>query len=110
MYFTVLENEGAYNLIHKGIVEFDKYKRDEVYFASLLIQKNFVGFYFMPQYTTENGPEFYSAKNLISLLKGKSCYNITESAFTAEVEADLDAALRKGLTAYKEKGWIKKGQ
>lgn len=109
-HFDVLESEGAYHLIYKGEVKFDKYVRDEVYFASLMIQKNFVGFYFVPQYSTENGPEYYAGEKMLNLLKGKSCYNITQNAFDNNSEVlvfELKEMLDKGLNNYKERGWAK---
>lgn len=109
-HFDVLESEGAYHLIYIGEVKFDKYVRDEVYFASLMIQKNFVGFYFMPQYTTQNGPEYFAGQNMLKLLKGKSCYNITQKAYTENtnvLKEEIETMLKKGVESYKKLGWTK---
>jgi hypothetical protein len=106
-HFDIKEGEGAYNLIYKGNVEVGKYVRDEVYFASALIQKNFVGFYFMPQYTTGYTPEYFSGSNMLKVLKGKSCYNVSEKTFKEEFKVELVEALKKGFETYKKKGWIK---
>ena len=50
-------------------------KRNEVYFAGLIIQSNYVGFYFMPIYTNTKLKNVFKPE-LLSLLKGKSCFHI----------------------------------
>ncbi len=106
-YFTVADGEGAYSLVHKGEIYIGKYTRDEVYFVGILIQKHYVGFYFMPQYSTEHKPDYFSGEDLLKLLKGKSCYYIVENKFTSEVQDQLKEALKKGFECYKKKGWVK---
>jgi hypothetical protein len=106
-YFNIVENEAEYGLVYNGQIEFDKFKRDEVYFCGIIIQKHYVGFYFMPQYTTNKGPEYFSGPDFLKLLKGKSCYYITEKSFTKKVQDELKQALKKGLESYKNKEWIK---
>jgi hypothetical protein len=77
--------------------------RDEVYFAGLIKQKGYVGFYYMPAYafpevTTQLSPKF------MSLLKGKTCFSIksTEPPLLAEVRKALDLASK----VYAEQGWV----
>ncbi len=50
-------------------------KRKEVYFAGLIIQKAYVGFYYMPVYAEPEIKEFFKLE-LLSRLKGKSCFHI----------------------------------
>ena len=50
-------------------------KRKEVYFAGLIIQKGYVGFYFMPVYADTDLKAVF-APELLKLLKGKSCFHI----------------------------------
>ncbi len=76
--------------------------RDEVYFAGLIKQKGYVGFYYMlayanPEISSQLSPEF------MSLLKGKSCFYIksTEKPILEQVKKALDLALR----AYQKNGW-----
>lgn len=77
--------------------------KDEVYFAGIIIQKNYVGFYYMlayaePELNDQLKPEF------LALLKGKSCFYIksTEKAIFDEVKKALDIGVQK----YKEWGWV----
>lgn len=78
-------------------------KRSEVFFASVIIQKSYVGFYFMPVYAAPEmkgvfGPE------LLALLKGKSCFHI--KALDARLLSQIKSALAKGFSLYKQRGWI----
>ncbi|MHB8088757.1 MAG: DUF1801 domain-containing protein, partial [Anaerolineaceae bacterium] len=50
-------------------------KRKEVYFAGLIIQKSYVGFYYMPVYAEPEIKQFFKPE-LLSRLKGKSCFHI----------------------------------
>jgi hypothetical protein len=50
-------------------------KKDSVFFASLIIQKDYVGFFFMPVYAEPELKAFF-APELLKLLKGKSCFHI----------------------------------
>jgi hypothetical protein len=118
-YFEVEESDGEYGLVHKGEVKTDKggyalkgkelRELSEVYFAGLIIQKSYVGFYFMPQYTTGLPPENFSEIELLKLLKGKSCYYITGKHFTPEVKGLIKQALDKGFEEYKKRGWVNPG-
>ena len=78
-------------------------KRSEVYFAGLVIQKSFVGFYYMPIYAR---PELKSvlAPELIKLLKGKSCFHIKklDDALLEQIRAALDT----GYKFYQQNDWI----
>ena len=78
-------------------------KRKEVYFAGLIIQSSYVGFYFMPIYTDKNLKEVFSEK-LIKLLKGKSCFHIKK--LDKELEKDIVEALQISFDLYKKRGWI----
>ena len=78
-------------------------KRKEVYFASIIIQKGYVGFYFMPVYTTPEMKEFF-APELLSLLKGKSCFHIKK--LDNKLLARIRKALKDGFKLYKSRGWV----
>src|SRR6478672_2211613 len=56
----------------------DGRKRSEVYFAGAIIQKSFVGFYFMPMYSN---PEFVEelTPDLKKCIKGKACFNLRKA-------------------------------
>ena len=78
-------------------------KRKEVFFAGLIIQKSYVGFYFMPVYTDAEAMSFIKPE-LLKRLKGKSCFHIKK--LDAELLAQVDAALQAGCLLYQQKGWI----
>ncbi len=78
-------------------------KRKEVFFAGLIIQKSYVGFYYMPVYTDPETKEFFKPE-LLRLLKGKSCFHI--KTVTPELLEQIDAALERGYRLYQERGWI----
>jgi len=50
-------------------------RRKEVYFAGLIIQKGYVGFYFMPVYIEAEMKQVFPPE-LLRLLKGKSCFHV----------------------------------
>lgn len=78
-------------------------KRKEVSFASLIIQSNYVGFYYMPVYT-EVGLKSIFGQELLKLLKGKSCFHIKK--LDEDLEKQIIEALDQGYLLYKERGWI----
>jgi hypothetical protein len=92
-----------YQLWSEKRVEIDGRKRDEVYFAGVIGQKGYVGFYFMPVYSDPEQKAMF-APELLSLLKGKSCFHIKR--FDDELAAHVDEALAKGFALYVERGWI----
>ena len=76
---------------------------DEMFFASVKLNKGAVGFYFMPIYTHES--EFKDLSPLLrKMLKGKSCFHLKK--FDAEIEKELKALLKKGYEVYKKVGWV----
>ena len=78
-------------------------KRDEVFFAGLIGQKGYVGFYFMPV-DTDAAREALFAPDLLALLKGKSCFHVKR--LDADLEAHVRDALAQGLALYRERGWV----
>jgi hypothetical protein len=94
---------GYYDLWSEKDVVIDGREKDSVYFAGLVIQKSYVGFYFMPIYADTDLKELFGPK-LISLLKGKSCFHIKE--LDVELIAEIKVALKYGLDLYVERGWV----
>jgi len=96
------DNGQAGLISHKAVTVNGK-KSDEVYLAGSLIQKGYVGFYFMPVYTV---PEFKSQlqPELLKCLKGKSCFHIKK--MDEQLFSQVKDALKKGYDLYKKKGWI----
>jgi hypothetical protein len=92
-----------YQLWSEKRVEIDGRKRDEVYFAGVIGQKSYVGFYFMPVSTDPERKALF-APELLALLKGKSCFHVER--LDDELAAHVDDALAKGFALYVERGWI----
>lgn len=78
-------------------------KRSEVYFASAIIQKGYVGFYFMPVYSAPEMKDFFPPE-LLTLLKGKSCFHIMK--LDKKLLAQVRKALKDGYKLYKTRGWV----
>lgn len=78
-------------------------KRPELHFAAVLIQKGYVGFYFMPVYSDPEKKELF-APELLKLLKGKACFHIKK--LDEVLVKHIKDALKKGHVLYKEKGWV----
>jgi hypothetical protein len=95
--------DGQVGLISFEPVEINGKKTEEVYLAGGLVQKGYVGFYFMPVYTY---PELKSELHpeLLKCLKGKSCFHIKK--LDEEMAEQVKEALEKGYALYKKKGWI----
>jgi hypothetical protein len=77
--------------------------RSEVSFAAAIVQKGYVGFYFMPVYTNAEQKSLF-APELLALLKGKSCFYI--KVLDGELLAHITDALEHGLRLYRERGWV----
>ena len=95
--------DSKYDLWSFKEVEIAGRKRKEVYFAGLIIQSKWVGFYYMPIYTDTSLADVFKPE-LLKLLKGKSCFRIKE--LDDELEAQIDEALDIGYRLYVERGWI----
>lgn len=81
----------------------DGRKKEELWLAAALIQKGYVGFYYMPVYMNDVvrrklGPE------LLTTLKGKACFHIRKD--DPVLFDQIEKALHIGVEAYKSQGWI----
>jgi hypothetical protein len=81
----------------------DGRKRKGVYLAGLVIQKSFVGFYYMPIYV-HTELKTVLAPELIKLLKGKSCFHIKK--LDEALPGQIRAALETGYKFYQQNDWI----
>jgi hypothetical protein len=100
---TPRKNEpGSYDLWSERDVVIDGRKKKGVYFAALIIQKHYVGFYFMPIYADTDLADVFGDE-LLSLLKGKSCFYLKE--LTPPIKKQMRDALRIGYELYEERGW-----
>lgn len=77
--------------------------KDEMFFASLMTKKDYIGFYFMPIYTHPS--KFFDVPpELKKCLKGKSCFHIKKP--DAMVLKQISDLLKKGYEVYREEGWV----
>ncbi|MHA1308884.1 MAG: DUF1801 domain-containing protein [Candidatus Heimdallarchaeota archaeon] len=102
-FIPVFNLDSKYDLWSFKDIEVNGKKRKELFFASLIIQSNYVGFYYMPIYVEKNLKELLDPE-LLKLLKGKSCFHIKK--LDDNLEAQIEKALAIGFELYKEKGWI----
>jgi len=102
--FTVKQNtERNYDLWSIKDLVIEGRKRKEVYFASVIIQKSYVGFYFMPVYTDEELIKVFKPE-LLKLKKGLSCFHIKKLDQT--LEEQIADALKIGYELYLTRGWV----
>ena len=98
-----VDDAGRYDLCSVKSVVIEGRKRKEVYFASVIIQKGYVGFYYMPVYV-ETELKAVFAPELLALLKGKSCFHVKR--LTPELLGQVESALKIGYDLYRERGWV----
>jgi len=98
-----IDLDSKYDLWSFKDIEISGRKRKEVYFAGLIIQSSYVGFYFMPIYTDTKLKEVFKPE-LLKLLKGKSCFHV--KSLNPELEVQIADALEIGFQLYKKRGWI----
>jgi hypothetical protein len=78
-------------------------KKKEVFFAGAIIQKGYVGFYFMPVYVNKEMKKIF-APELLSLLKGKSCFHLRRS--DSAIMFQIEEAIKAGFDIYRKNGWV----
>jgi len=98
-----INDERRYELWSEKELVIDGRKRKEVFFASLIIQKDYVGFYFMPVYSEPEITKVF-APELVKLLKGKSCFHIKK--LDEQLLKQIESALEIGFQLYRERGWV----
>ena len=94
---------GQLALVSEKPVEINGKKRDEWWFGGVLIQKGYVGFYFMPVHKVSERKEVFKPE-LLKCLKGKSCFHIKD--YDPEIFKQVEDALAKGYRKHQERGWI----
>lgn len=103
-HFTVRKSEeGYYDLWSEKEIILNNKKRKEIFFAGLIIQKHYVGFYFMPIYADDSLKEFFGPE-LLKTLKGKSCFYIKND--DPIILGQIRGALKRGLELYRERDWL----
>ncbi len=98
-----MDSERSYDLWSVKDLVIEGRKRKEVFFAGLIIQKSYVGFYFMPVYVESEMKALFPPE-LLRHLKGKSCFHI--KALTPELSAQIRAVLQSGFDLYQQRGWV----
>jgi hypothetical protein len=78
-------------------------RRSDVFFCGLIIQKSYVGFYFMPLYADQDRTLVFGP-DLLAALKGKSCFHLKR--LTPELNDQIAEALEAGWRLYEERGWV----
>jgi hypothetical protein len=96
-------SRGKVGLVSKKPVEILGRKRDELWFAGALVQKGYVGFYYMPVYG-EPSLKKWIKPELLKCLKGKSCFYIKK--FDKEIFSQMKEALAIGYKEWHQRGWI----
>ncbi len=99
-----VSNKDSYALHAVGDFEVEGRNRKEVWFAGVIKQKAYVGFYFMPIYSDPEAMTKVFSPRLIKCLKGKSCFYIKTN--DAETMTDIKHALAEGFKLYKKRGWV----
>lgn len=102
-YAVTLNRPGRYELWSKNEIEFAGKKRSEWFFAGLIFQSNYIGFYYMPIYVEPSLAQKISP-GLQKLLKGKSCFHV--KALDDDLYREIERALKVGHQAYKQRGWV----
>lgn len=94
---------GMLCLVSQKPVVIDGRKKDELWFAGILVQKGYVGFYYMPVYASPEMKKVFKPE-LLKCLKGKSCFHIKKQDPVIMVQ--IKESLKIGYVMYKERGWI----
>lgn len=94
---------GQIIMVSERPFEFQGRKRPELWFAAALVQKGYVGFYFMPVYAKPEMKDVFEPE-LLKCLKGKSCFHIKKN--DPDLFRQIKDALAKGYVLYKKRGWI----
>jgi hypothetical protein len=97
------DKPNQYHLWSDKEIELKGRKMPDVYFSGLMVQKGFVGFYFMPVYVNP-GLKSELHPQLLKCLKGKSCFHIKKN--DPELMKQVTQALEIGYEDYKRKGWV----
>lgn len=99
----LISSPGQVVLISKKPVEILGRKKNELWFASALVQKGYVGFYYMPVYGDSRVKQLIKPE-LLKCLKGKSCFHIKR--YDAEILSQIQDALGVGYTLWRKMGWL----
>lgn len=94
---------GMLCLVSQQPVVIEGRKRDELWFAGILVQKGYVGFYYMPVYANPEMKKVFKPE-LLKCLKGKSCFHIKKN--DPVLMEQIKESLKIGYEMYKDRGWL----
>ncbi len=94
---------GKIALINDRPLVIDGRKKPGMWFVSALIQKGYVGFYYMPVYMNEPVRKQLQPE-LLKCLKGKACFYIKKD--DPVIYAQIKDALKIGFADYRKRGWL----
>lgn len=101
--FGSAKSGGEYHLWSKKPIEVVGRKMDAICLASIMVQKGYVGFYYMPIYCFPSLREKLSP-HFIKNLKGKSCFHIKK--IDEDTLQQISFAMELGYNEYEKKGWV----
>jgi hypothetical protein len=99
----LISSAGQVALISKKPVEILGREKDELWFASALVQKGYVGFYYMPVYADPKVKELIKPE-LLKCMKGKACFHI--KSYDEQILSQVKDALSLGFMRWKKRGWL----
>lgn len=102
-YQVTIDRPGRYELWSKKDIVVAGRPRKEIFFAGLIMQKDYVGLYYMPIYAETALTKVFSAR-FLKLLKGKSCFHV--KTLEGGLYDDAVAALKAGHDLYTQRGWV----
>ena len=99
------QSENGLELIGNKAVPYGSTKKiiPGMFFSAFVARKDMVSFYFFPMYMAEGFIEL--VPTMAKTLKGKTCFNIKKPEQVNPRE--LQALLKKGMTAWKKQGYMK---
>lgn len=101
-YIVRADGPGNYSIYYNKEVSVGRKKFPELAFATILVQKGYVGFYFFPIYTNPHLKDDIPER-LMKCLQGKTCFNIKKG--DQLLMKAIEKALETGYAFYKSKGW-----
>jgi hypothetical protein len=103
-YNSRIQSPSAIDLWADGSFEVMGTVRNEMFFASAIVQGDYVGFYFIPVYADVPSMQKIIPVRLRAMLQGKACFRIQE--WDDQLANDIQTALRNGFAIYKARGWV----
>ena len=98
------DTKGSYHLWSVKDIVVEGRKRKEVYFAGVIRQKGYIGFHYMPVYTNPEQKSTLTMPELLSLLKGKSCFYVRR--LESSLKKQIKEALASGFRLYQQREWV----